>query len=52
MGKEVENGCELPLTAELVRHINNEVLVLLGVMEQYSDNDKGENYKNKHVTHE
>ena len=38
MGKDVEHGWALPLTIELVQHINNVLIFLIGLVEQFSIN--------------
>ena len=44
-GKEVEHVWSLPLIIELVRHISNEGVALIGVAEQFSVNEMGGIYK-------
>ena len=52
MGKKVENDWAQPLTIELFHHINNVGVVLLGVADQFSINEKSEIHKKRRVTHD
>ena len=38
----MDHGWDLPLTLDLVCHINNTGFVLLGIVEHFSVNEKGE----------
>ena len=51
MYKEVEHIWALPLTIESIYHIKNSGVVLLGVSEQLSINNKVERYTKRLVTH-
>ena len=51
VGKKVEHGWSLLLTIDSVHHINNVVVVPLGVAEHFSINEKGGCYIKRHVTH-
>ena len=52
MGEEVEHDWDLPLTIDSVCHISNTGVILMGVEQKFSVNDKGECYKKSHITHE
>ena len=52
ISKETDHGWALTLTIESLQSINNAGVVLLGVAEQFSINEKGERYVKRRVTHE
>ena len=52
MGNEVKHSWSVPLTIDLVPHINNMVVILIGVAEQFSFNEKRYRYTKRCVTHD
>ena len=52
ISKEIDHGWAFPLTTESLQSIKNEGVVLLGVAEQFSINEKGERYIKRRVTHD
>ena len=52
ISKEIDHVWALPITIKSIKSIKNAGVVPLGVVEQFSINEKGEHYIKRCVTHD